>query len=98
MRPLSDSHYSLRYAQLVDHYTALFHHPPSHIARAPGRVNLIGEHIDYALFGVCPMAVEQDVLIACGPQPGGERHGLVNARNLQPKYEPKEFWPTLGTS
>lgn len=42
------------------------------------------------------MAVEQDVLIACGPQIGKEvRYGEVKARNLAPKYGPQEFVPTL---
>ncbi|KAJ6530652.1 ribosomal protein S5 domain 2-type protein [Mycena capillaripes] len=40
---------------------------PSYIARAPGRVNIIGEHIDYALFGVLPAAIEKDILVACAP-------------------------------
>lgn len=37
---------------------------PDFIARAPGRVNLIGEHIDYVGFSVFPAAIEKDILMA----------------------------------
>jgi galactokinase len=39
--------------------------------RAPGRVNLIGEHTDYNEGLVCPMAIEPQVLLACRAREDG---------------------------
>lgn len=91
---------------LASEFEQRFGHKPAYIARAPGRVNLIGEHIDYALFGVFPAAVEHDVLIACGRRPDGVvqteledgERGHVHAQNLQPRYAPQTFVPMLRST
>jgi len=45
-------------------FAALYSRQPSVVVRAPGRVNLIGEHTDYSLLPVLPMAIEQAVTVA----------------------------------
>ncbi len=51
-----------------------FNAKPQFIARAPGRVNLIGEHTDYNDGFVLPMAIDREALIALTPRADGEVH------------------------
>ncbi|XP_030508612.2 galactokinase isoform X2 [Cannabis sativa] len=53
-----------RFHRLKAKFLDLFGHPPQIFARSPGRVNLIGEHIDYEGYSVLPMAIRQDTIIA----------------------------------
>jgi galactokinase len=50
-------------------FSAYFNSKPKFLVRAPGRVNLIGEHTDYNDGFVLPMAIERAVWIAVRPRP-----------------------------
>jgi len=49
-------------------FTARFGQPPALVVRAPGRVNLIGEHTDYNDGFVMPLAIDRAVWIALRPR------------------------------
>ena len=53
-----------RYTALTSRFLEIYQHPPLFYARAPGRVNLIGEHTDYSGYSVLPMAIDRDTVIA----------------------------------
>jgi galactokinase len=57
-------------------------YPPQHLCRAPGRVNLIGEHTDYNDGFVLPMAIDRDVWVAAAARP--DRQVQVVALTLGP--------------
>jgi len=48
-------------------FAARFGHAPSLGARAPGRVNLIGEHTDYNEGFVLPIAIDRETIIVAAP-------------------------------
>ena len=51
-----------------------FSRPAEVIARAPGRVNLIGEHTDYNEGFVLPSTVDFDVAVVCAPRTDRKIH------------------------
>jgi Galactokinase galactose-binding signature len=53
-----------RFQGIADDFCVRYKLAPSIFARAPGRVNIIGEHIDYEGYGVLPMAITKDVIVA----------------------------------
>ncbi len=55
--------------RVVRRFEALFGEAPPLLVRAPGRVNLIGEHTDYNDGFVLPMAIDRAVWIALRPRP-----------------------------
>jgi galactokinase len=54
--------------EIVAHFTGRFGRPPRWVVRAPGRVNLIGEHTDYNDGFVLPLAIDRAVWIALAPR------------------------------
>ena len=51
-----------------EHFAAEFNEAPACIVRAPGRVNLIGEHTDYNDGFVMPLAIDRATFIALRPR------------------------------
>lgn len=61
-------------------FHSIYRSPPDFIVRAPGRVNLIGEHTDYNEGFVLPMAIDRAVWIAIRPR--ADRRVLVHSLDL----------------
>ncbi|KAI1810045.1 galactokinase [Poronia punctata] len=53
-----------RWNALLEKFQARYGSPAQFVARSPGRVNIIGEHIDYSLYSCLPMAITPDVIMA----------------------------------
>ena len=75
-----------RYEHLIQAFTKKFGHAPRMIARAPGRVNLIGEHVDYCGYSVLPMAIEQDIAMAMTTV-DSQTLTLVNMNEHYPEHQ-----------
>lgn len=83
-----------RWEHLLSKFESTFSHPAEFVSRSPGRVNIIGEHIDYSLYSVLPMAITADALIAvsCPPEEGtGTTFKLRIANVLDKKFPQREY-------
>ncbi|KAJ2493872.1 galactokinase [Coemansia sp. RSA 2050] len=76
-----------RYQALTEAFVKAYGAMPSFIARAPGRVNIIGEHIDYCGLPVFPMAIVPDCLIAVKAVGGSS----VKLSNVNTKFPARQF-------
>ncbi|OMJ13487.1 Galactokinase, partial [Smittium culicis] len=80
--------HSERFSNLKKRFEEIYGESPEFIARSPGRVNVIGEHIDYCGMPVFPMAVEQDTIVAFRAKDGNQ----VNVSNMNAeKYQSFSF-------
>jgi galactokinase len=67
-------------SRIAQAFQRLYQEPPHVIVRAPGRVNLIGEHTDYNDGFVLPMAIDRATWIALRPRADRQVH--VTSLNL----------------
>jgi len=76
-----------RGAALLQHYRQAYGRSAALVARAPGRVNLLGEHTDYNGLPVLPMAIDRSVLIAATPR----TDGVVNVGNVASPFTARTY-------
>jgi len=88
-----------RYERLRLTFGAEFGAEPEVIARAPGRVNLIGEHTDYNDGFVLPVAIDRDIRVAARRRPDrtvrllAADFGRRSAFSLDDiRHDPAERW------
>ncbi|KAL7867926.1 hypothetical protein SRHO_G00093100 [Serrasalmus rhombeus] len=72
-----------RLQKLKEAFIGRYEESPLFYACAPGRVNLIGEHIDYCGYAVLPMAIEQNILAAVSVN----NSQTIQLANTDPKYK-----------
>ena len=58
-------------------FAEIFGGEPTTVVRAPGRVNLIGEHTDYNDGYVLPVAIDRSILVAAAPR--DDRQVVIHA-------------------
>jgi N-acetylgalactosamine kinase len=75
---------------LIPEFERHFQSPPTSAGSAPGRVNLIGEHIDYCGFAVFPMALSgKHTTVLIRPT----TTNLLRCRNTDPTHYPDSDIP-----
>lgn len=76
-----------RYGSALNRFWQIYGPGPVHFLRAPGRVNLIGEHTDYNHGYVLPAALDRDVLLLARPRTDGR----VHLHNMEPDFPSRAF-------
>ncbi len=86
-RQFFNAHKKVDYVKLIDHFGLVFgNQSETVITKAPGRVNLIGMHIDHQGGSVNPIAIGETRVIA---QPRSDDSVIL--KNVNPKFGKRSF-------
>lgn len=72
---------------ITDQFKTRFGRVPTVIGRAPGRVNLIGEHTDYNDGFVMPMALEHATWVAAAPRDDGRIRAVSPSLDVEHEWQ-----------
>lgn len=82
-----------RWNNILTTFQTTYGQPAAFVSRSPGRVNIIGEHIDYSLYPVLPMAITSDALFAVTtlPSTSSTQPTFRIANTQSEKFASREF-------
>ncbi|KXJ95714.1 ribosomal protein S5 domain 2-type protein [Microdochium bolleyi] len=92
--PQSLGEQGVRWNALLEKFQSTYGTPAEFVARSPGRVNIIGEHIDYSLYPCLPMAIYPDVIVAVSSTPSDEASSASGTYKLQVANVASDRFPT----
>ncbi len=76
-----------RYIELLEFFISRYGDEKVMITRSPGRVNLMGRHIDHRGGGINVMAIDRDTLFVTSMRPDDE----VHIANVDPQFPERSF-------
>ena len=80
---------TMQASQIAHHFHQIFGSKPGLLVRAPGRINLIGEHTDYNDGLELPAAIDKAIWLGMGRRNDAELH--FHALDLNEHYHGEVF-------
>lgn len=77
--------------EVPSEFSQHFNHLPDFLVRAPGRVNLLGEHVDYNDGFVLPAAIDRAVHLAFSPVEGRPITLVAHDLNERVEFDPERL-------
>ena len=78
--------------KVINAFKYHFNGPPEFLIRAPGRVNIIGEHTDYNDGYVLPMAIDRAVWLALHPREDEQVTVHLNGTRVVDQVIMENYW------